>query len=150
MDYRLEARNDAQEMVQHFIDEILEQLIEEGKASDDLLNDYPNGDAYHHERHVDKCYSLLEAATLLSELENFEESDSGLWEGLSPREAIKAQAAYTYGNAVYHYWNELIEEINLSIDIEEAIEKYNLSEGAANKTLAKLRVNDLILTCARG
>jgi hypothetical protein len=110
--YLREAADDAADTVRNFADEILEQLLDDGEASDDLLNDYPNGDAWHHECHVDKDYSLIDAATLIDQLMDFEETDSGLWEGLEPRRAIAAQAAYTYGNAVYNEWRELIEKIN--------------------------------------
>ena len=41
-----------------------------------------------------------------------EETDSGLWQGLPPRDAIRAQAAYTYGNAVLREWRDLIDDIN--------------------------------------
>jgi hypothetical protein len=110
--YLNEAASDAADTVRNFEDEILDQLIDDGEASDDLLNDYGNGDAYHHESHVDKDYGLLEAATLLDQLDDYEETDSGLWEGLEPRRAIAAMAAYTYGNAVYGEWRGLIEKIN--------------------------------------
>jgi len=110
--YRQQADDDAKDMVEHFTDQIVEKLIEEGEASDDLNNDYSGGDSYHHETHVDRSYSLLEAATLLDELDDFEETDSGLWEGQSPRDAIATQAAFTYGHAVYSMWNDYIEKIN--------------------------------------
>ena len=79
--YLREAADDAADTVRNFADEILEQLLDDGKASDDLLNDYPNGDAWHHESHVDKWYSMIDAATLIDQLDEFEETDSGLWEG---------------------------------------------------------------------
>jgi hypothetical protein len=112
MSYRDDARSDAKETVAYFKDEIVGMLLEKGEASDDLFNDYPNGDSYHHENHTDKSYDLQEAAELLDELRDNEETDSGLWQGLEPREAVCAQAAYTYGNAVYAEWRELIEKIN--------------------------------------
>jgi hypothetical protein len=110
--YLREVADDAADTVRNFADEILEQLLDKGEASDDLLNDYPNGDAWHHESHVDKWYSMIDAATLIDQLDEFEETDSGLWEGQSFREAIGTCAAYTYGNAVYNEWRELIEKIN--------------------------------------
>lgn len=106
------AESDAADTVEEFIDEIVEMLISDGEASKDLLNDYGRGDSYHHERHVDKDYSLLEAANLLDQLDRFEETDEGLWEGRSPREAVAAQAAYTYGNAVYSMFQDLIGDVN--------------------------------------
>ena len=42
--YLREAADDAADTVRNFADEILEQLLDDGKASDDLLNDYPDGD----------------------------------------------------------------------------------------------------------
>jgi hypothetical protein len=110
--YLREATDDAAETVRNFADEILEQLLDKGEASDDLLNDYPNGDAWHHESHVDKWYSLIDAAELIDQLSEFEEDDSGLWQGQQPKEAISTCAAFTYGNAVYSEWRELIEKIN--------------------------------------
>lgn len=111
-DYRQKAEEDARDTVSEYQDEILEKLIEDGKASDDLLNDYGNGDAYHHESHVDKFYSLLDAAELIDQLSEHEETDSGLWDGQQPKEAIGTCAAFTYGNAVYSEWTDLIDEIN--------------------------------------
>lgn len=111
-DYLSDAMDDAADTAREFLDQIVEQLTDSGEASDDLLNDYPNGDAYHHETHVDRAYNLQDAALLLDQLSDHEETDSGLWEGLPPRDAIGAQAAYTYGNAVAHFWCKLIREIN--------------------------------------
>ena len=133
--YFREAADDAADTVRNFADEILEQLLDKGEASDDLLNDYPNGDAWHHECHVDKEYSLLDAATLLDQLMDFAEEDSGLWEGLEPRRAISAQAAYTYGNAVYADWHELIESINSAApDIIEDFDARIEQAAAENET----------------
>ncbi len=43
--YFRDAADDAAETVRNFADEILEQLLDSGEASDDLNNDYPNGDS---------------------------------------------------------------------------------------------------------
>ena len=110
--YLREAADDAADTVRNFADEILEQLLDDGKASDDLLNDYPDGDSWHHESHVDKWYSMIDAAILIDQLDEFEETDSGLWQGQSFKDAISTCAAFTYGNAVYSAWRELIEKIN--------------------------------------
>ena len=89
MNYRAEARDDALNMVGEFEEQIAEMLAEKGEASTDINNDYPNGDSYHHETHVDKYYNLQEAAELLNELDEFEETDSAHAEAqLSPRLAM--------------------------------------------------------------
>lgn len=123
-DYRAEADSDARDTAREFLDTIVDALCDDGEASDDLLNDYPGGDSYHHESHVDKSYSLMEAASLLDQLSDDEETDDGLWEGLPPREAVLAQAAYTYGNAVYSMFQDIIKSINGDSDIETLIEEY--------------------------
>lgn len=132
--YRAEALDDARSTVSEFADEIVEKIMDGGDASDDLNNDYSNGDAYHHESHVDRDYNLREAAELLDDLSDFEETDSGLWEGLEPRKAIAAQAAYTYGNAVYSNWTDLIGEIN---DAVAEIDMENPGAEAAVKEVVK-------------
>jgi gas vesicle protein len=111
-DYWEDAQDNARETVEEFIDEIVEQLESNGEASNDLYNDYSGGDAWHHESHVDRWYNLQEAADLLSQLNQYKEDDSGLWEGQEPERAIGTQAAFTYGNAVYDAWRDLIGTIN--------------------------------------
>lgn len=112
MNYQTEAINDAIDFANNYIDEIVEQLQNEGKASDDYNNDYPSGDSYFHGNYVDRSYNLKEAAELLDDLDDFEETDSGLWEGQELREAIATQAAFTYGCAVGSFFRDLIEKIN--------------------------------------
>ena len=121
--YLQAASDDARETVGEYRDEILEMLNESGEASDDLLNDYGTGDSYHHESHVDKSYNLSDAAELIEELSDHEETDSGLWEGQQPKEAVGTCAAFTYGNAVYSEWRDLIVEIN--DEAEEIINNYD-------------------------
>lgn len=111
-DYNAEAIDDAKRMIEEFRDQIVEKLIDSGEASSDFNNDYAGGDRWHHETHVDRWYSLQEAAQLLSDLHRHKETDSGLWDGDEPEQAIAVQAAFTYGNAVASEWSDLIEEIN--------------------------------------
>lgn len=106
------AYADAWDCAENFADEMVSQWLEDGAVSDDLNNDYDGGDAYHHENHVDREYSLREAGELLEDLAEWEETDNGLWDGLEPRRAIDAQAAYTYGNCVYGLWQQIVGELN--------------------------------------
>jgi len=122
-DYRQEAADDAAETVRNFAEEILEQLLDKGEASNDLLNDYPDGDEWHHTNHVDAWYNSHDAAAILTQLEKFEESDRGLWEGLPLKEAFSACAAYTYSNAVMAEWFDLIGQIN--DEAEGIIDEYD-------------------------
>lgn len=114
-DYRELAESYAKDMFEEFKDEMVEQA-QHGEISDDLNNDYSNGDSYHHENNVDKDYDLTEAADLLDQLSDYEESDEGLWQGCEPRKAIAVQAAYTFGNAVYELWQKKVKELNEKIE----------------------------------
>ena len=93
--YAERAAADARDMAENFVDEMCEMWRDARELSTDLNNDYTDGDSYHHESHVDKSYRLTEAAALLDELSDHEETDTGLWEGMDPREAVSAQAAYS-------------------------------------------------------
>ena len=127
--YLSKAKSDAQDTAINFLDEIVEHLLQTGgEISDDLNNDYENGDAYHHENHVDKWYGLLEAANLLDELSEYEETDNGLWEGQEPRKAIATQAAYTYGQAVWSLWSDLVKEIMADGDLADLMADYAVAD----------------------
>jgi len=76
-----------------------------------------------------------EAIETIDELSEFEEEDSGLWEGCSDyREILSAIAHYTYTNALYHKIESMIKSINDTIDddtiteIEDQITKEILNE----------------------
>lgn len=109
--YDATARAYALQLIDQFSEEMAD-MAAVGDVSDDINNDYPNGDAAFHETAVDRDYPLLEAARLLDELSDHEETDNGLWDGADPRRAISIQAAYTMGNAVAHYWREFIRDMN--------------------------------------
>ncbi len=127
------AKSDAKDAARNFLQEIAEGVADKGKASDDINNDYPNGDGYFHETFVDRAYSLTEAAEVLEELYEYEETDEALWHGLKPRDAISAQAAYTYGAAVGELWNALIKEINEDSDVADARQRVVDAQAAADE-----------------
>jgi hypothetical protein len=140
-DYAKAAEDDAREAVDYFLDDIVKAIIEnEGEVDTDILD---WSASYHHESHIDKPYRLLEAATLLDQLDDFEETDSGLWEGQSPRDAIATQAAFTYGNAVASEFDDLMKAINEAIsnaDIFLAV----VEEGEEREDLLNREVRMLI------
>jgi len=101
-----------------FMEEIIDQLLDTGSASDDMYNDYDNGDGIFHETVVDQYYTVEEAIDLLGELYDHEEEDEGIWEGQNWQELLSTKAAYTYGNAVMSEWNDIISDIN-QIELDE-------------------------------
>jgi len=128
------VKADAQDIISNYIEEIAEMLISDGEASTDLYNDYANMDSWISESD-DYWRNPEEAIKTIDELSEFEEDDSGLWEGCGNyREILSAIAHYTYTNALYHEIESMIESINYSIDsdiiteIEDQITKELLTE----------------------
>jgi len=115
-----QADDDAKNFLHdNFLTEIVEALISDGEASDDINNDYPNGDGLFHEEITSKEYSPEEAIAVLEYYSEFEETDSGLWDGVKNwRQMLSAMAAYTYSNAVMSKICDLFNEIN-SIDVDD-------------------------------
>ena len=128
------VKADANDIISDYIEEIAEMLIDDGEASTDLYNDYSNMDLQISESD-DYWRRPEEAIETIDELSEFEEEDSGLWEGCSDyREILSAIAHYTYTNALYHKIESMIESINDTIDddtiteIEDQITKEILNE----------------------
>lgn len=134
--YRKMAHDDAIELIQeYFKDEIVEQLSKNGRASDDIYNDYANGDEIFHEVIIDRDYKPYDAVILLDELGEYQEDDSGLWEGLTRWDDMLATiAAYTYGNAVMAEWRYHIKHIN-------EVGKYDLNNTGKQTKFPKIAVH---------
>lgn len=116
MGYYQNARDDAREAVSYLLDEIVDDIISDENANTAERHIEDFSDSYHHETHVDRDYNLREAAELLDDLRQFEVDDSGLWEGQEPRQAIATMAAYTYGNAVYSMFDDLMGDIYQAVE----------------------------------
>lgn len=109
--YYDEANENAKEIIMELANEIREQLIANGEASTDIVNDYESGDRLIYESD-NQVYDLEDESELINELREYEETDEGLWEGLKPEDAISVKASYTKMNAVYDMTRKYIEEIN--------------------------------------
>lgn len=161
--FHVEAMDDAKIAALHFMPDIMYQIQDQMDERDgDEFPDtfqtdfnfnlekyiqdsaYPNGDEYHHLEHVDKEYDLLEAAMILEQLDKFEETDSGLWEGLEPRRAISCQAAYTYGNAVSYCFEELLQYIEDQLNSDPILVDMLGIEDRASEGQIQGRIEELI------
>lgn len=140
-----QVHEDAESFIENYCDDIEYQLVENGKVSDDLYNDYRNGDAFIHENFTDKYYCLPEAAEILDKLAEYEETDNGLWQGLSPRDAISAQAAYTYTNAVVATIIEKIKAINAVYQNCEGTDEEKASQAVNSVLKCAIRLIILLL-----
>lgn len=110
-DYAEEATGDAWGVVETCVDDIVSS-VESGLEPED-------GDEVIDEG-IRNCempgLSLRDAAELLHQLRDHEETDEGLWEGLRPADAVVAQASYTYQNAVRHEVRSILEDLCGHVD----------------------------------
>lgn len=102
-------------------------------------NDINDLDRYFHEQITDREYHLEEAAFVLKHCEN-KETDSGLWHGLKPEQAIGCQAAYSFSNDVWFECEKLYNELKEKVEEVEAA-LYESSERTA--TITKDKVQEL-------
>lgn len=85
-----EARN--------FVDEYEDELLDEIKNGNTDVYEFVNDYRVHEWVDNDFIYAdLTDSAEILRQSDNIE-TDSGLWEGQEPVEAIKTQAFFTYRN----------------------------------------------------
>ncbi|MHA1952469.1 MAG: hypothetical protein ACW96U_00795 [Candidatus Heimdallarchaeaceae archaeon] len=113
MNYHEEAEDYAKEFIKEHVDIIIDDAISNGEISTDP---YHYSDSWIHESVTDNWFDLQESAEILDQLDEWEETDCGLWDGRSPKDAISAQAAYTYGNAVYSMVVNKLEKLDTFID----------------------------------
>jgi hypothetical protein len=109
MSYEDDAMGDAREFIADNIYDIITII----KAGDEIGDhtDLPGGNETR-STYSDNSFSLQESADILDELGDYEETDSGLWEGCTPIDAVCMQAAYTYSNAVCSCIDHLLTEIS--------------------------------------
>lgn len=117
--YTKKAKADACDMAENFLDEIVEQVAGEGRASHDYVEDYPDGDRYHNDSHVDKWYSFRESCDILTELDDLSQQLlKRLWDGDGLKKAIMRKARHAYGDSVLRCWGEIIEWINEDAEVK--------------------------------
>lgn len=123
--YRAEAINDAADMVEEFLSEIIDDLRAHGSVSTDVDR---YSESYFHETFVDQEFGFREGVEVIEQLSEFEASDSGLFGGEGMRDMVSGCAAYTYGNAVRSMYTTLIKEINEDHDVQTALLVLELRE----------------------
>jgi hypothetical protein len=126
--YTREAESEAKDAARNFVDQIIEALVATGRAPLEM-SAYSN--SYLHERVIDRSYRPAEAIELLEELDGFEDDPGVPWDDW--RSALSAMAAYTYGNAVNHKFEELMRAVNSNIEYFEGDDP--LTEYESRKTV---------------
>lgn len=109
--YREMAAHDARVTARiDLFDEIVAEFLSEKGPTDKVhITDYPSG-----QQHTPEAPRLSprEACDLLDEIDEFEETDSGHWEGKEVRQALVICAGLTYRHAVNHYFTSIIDQLN--------------------------------------
>lgn len=138
--YHEKVRSDTGDFVNEYFDDFL-QSVKDGEKAD--FHDYIDGDNKLHE-HIDQYLDLREAVDILEQCEN-EETDSGLWEGLPPKEAVTAMAFWSFKADVYKEIKSMFEEklndelVELESKLDsmhdklEELEEINTDEGYNEK-----------------
>lgn len=134
-EWRGEAEEDARNMAREYLDQIVDQLLNDGECARYCDESVYQGiyDYCFESNFRDQEVSLLEAAQILDEFSEYEEDDSGMWEGLPPREAVCVQAVMTYENAVQGFFAEIIKEVNGDDEVADLLKK--LEEAGGYRTL---------------
>ena len=126
--YKDDVKENARDFILDHKEMIIEALILENCNWD--YNDIEGLDSAFHECIVDRDYSLTEAADIIANCEN-EESDSGLWEGQQPEQAICTKAAFSFGNDVWFECEKIF--TRLQELYEEMLENHCIAELAFSK-----------------
>lgn len=113
-----------------FIDEMFDEFIEAMQNEEDyFFNDSGVEDRFF-ECVGDRSYTLTDAAFVIENSDNVE-TDSGLWEGQDPVDAVCSQAAYTFSNDVRIKIEEIYEDVKSEYDraysdvYDELADKYS-------------------------
>jgi hypothetical protein len=110
VDYESEVRKEAVD----FIEEVMDDVVEALRNGDDYLLDRDVEDRFF-ECVTDRSYTLSDAAFVIDNSNNVE-TDSGLWEGKDPQDAIETQAAFTFSNDVHAEVEEIYEDLKSTYD----------------------------------
>lgn len=107
MNYEKDILQEAKDFLSNNED-MIKEAIKNGADWD--YNDIDSLDENWHCEITDRSYSLEDAAYIISHADNVE-TDSGLWEGQDPQDALRAQAAYSYANDVWFECERIFKEM---------------------------------------
>lgn len=122
--YIEEADGQSMTIILDCADAIAEWIFNnDGSVNTDFIQNEVDGIDEMVNESSDSHYSLLEAAQCIEQLDQYEESDYGLWEGVdSFQRAAEICAAFTYRNAVSSFLCENVQNFIDEHDIKEIVE----------------------------
>jgi hypothetical protein len=114
--YEVALEEDSKRFFDQYFDDFIDEIKEGNSDFSSFVNDYGKIHEF-----IDQYISLKEAVDIIENCDE-EETDSGLWEGLKPKEAIISMAFWSYKNDVYWEVNKLfkkgLEDILYNIENE--------------------------------
>lgn len=102
-----------------FVEEMMDEFITAMQNEDDYFFDNDVEDRFF-ECVCDRAYTLSDAAFVIENSDNVE-TDSGLWDGKEPAEALETQAAFTFSNDVHSEVEEIYEAVKSEYDLHYQI-----------------------------
>jgi hypothetical protein len=121
----------------HFLveqSEMLATAIAEERSFD--RNQIDGLDRAFYENVTDRSYTFEDACFVLVESDN-RETDSGLWEGQDPEEAVKTMATYTFSNDVWTEGEKLYDSVKEEVDSH--VEELQIEEDSDATVIAGTR-----------
>lgn len=118
------AEQDACDMIVAFSNQIINKIISDKKASNNL-KDYEGGESYHKSTHL-KSFDLTDAAIILDIFSEHKETNEEFWKDLSPIDAVCKMGSHCYANYVLNKWEDLIDTINYQSEevLDDTTKKY--------------------------
>lgn len=133
--YKDRLDQDAKSFMNDFYKEFLDSVKEDGSKE---LNEFIDGDGKLH-NFIDQYLSLREAVEIIEQCDN-EETDSSIWEGLPPKEAIVSMGFWSYKNDMYIMVKEMFEE-KLNEDLLSAEDDFDNISDEVDRLSAELEEN---------
>lgn len=141
-DWKNKAQEDAKDAVEEQLDKIVNRVIDyKGKVNLNKGTLSRNFDTWLHEKVVNTLYlDLDEACEILTELEDYEETDRGVfYKDGDMKESFKGCAVNTYRNAVSNFIGEIIKRI----EEDDALSETGMYEEPEEAAVAE-KVKELI------
>lgn len=135
VDFLSKAEADARNAVIYFKDEIIYNIL---NGKDEIFIDQ-YGAQWHTENHMHRSYRFLEAASLIEQLEEYEEPSLVSYDGSGTIIPVVQDAAQcTYANAVASMFTEILKRIFNDEDVQNLATEYNQLEQYGGKDERRL------------
>lgn len=104
-------KDDVCSLIVEFFENTDDEILTVEELSEAIENIDDNGSMHEHiESSLTWQQGLIDSGKIINYFSEYEDTDSGLWEGQQPEEAINTKAFFTYKNAVQSEMQDFIKE----------------------------------------